>query len=58
MKASLPFSSTPEFAAFKATMGKVLRMSKAELDKAVKASKEASPRKNDPKSPGRKRVKG
>jgi hypothetical protein len=50
------FESTPEFIAFKDTMRKILAVPKAELDRRVAAAKAASPRKDNPKAPGRKRV--
>jgi hypothetical protein len=52
-----PFDATLEFARFKEAMRGVLPVSKKGLDELVKASKERSPGKGDPKAPGRKRVK-
>lgn len=57
MKTTQSFESTPEFAAFKDTMRKILAVPKAELDKRVAAAKAESDRKGDPKAPGRKKVK-
>ena len=54
MKQSSSFESSPEFAAFEGLMKKVIVVPKAELDKRVAASKEASPRKNNPSAAGRK----
>jgi hypothetical protein len=51
------FDSTPEFQHFKGVMRNLLAVPKAEVDELVKASKEASPRKNNPDAPGRKRTK-
>jgi hypothetical protein len=51
------FDSTPEFARYKATMRKLIAVPKSELDELVKNARESSPRKNNPNSPGRKRVK-
>jgi len=51
---SAPFESTPEFAHFKSVMSKLIRVPKDELDALVQASKDSSPRKSNPDSPGRK----
>ncbi len=51
-----PFESTPEFQHFRDVMRKVIAVPKAELDARVKASADASPRKSNPRSPGRKRT--
>lgn len=51
------FENTPEFAEFKRVMRRIVGVPKAELDQRVRESKETSPRKNNPKSPGRKRRK-
>ena len=56
MKSESSFESTPEFAAFKDAMRKILTVSKAELDRRVAASRQASPRKRNPKAAGRKKV--
>jgi len=55
-KSNSSFESTPDFAAFKATMRKILAVPKAELDRRVAESKASSPRKDNPKAPGRKRI--
>lgn len=47
------FEALPEFVEFKRVMRRILRLPKEELDRRVKASKDASPRKNNPKAPGR-----
>jgi hypothetical protein len=47
--------ATPEFARFKEVMRGVLSVSKKRLDELVKASRAASPRNGDGRSPGRKR---
>ena len=52
----IPLESTPEFAAFKDAMRRLLKVPKAELDKRVAESKEASPRKGNPSAAGRKRA--
>ena len=44
------FESTPEFTALKVTVGKLLKVSKAKLERRVAAAKEASPRKGQPES--------
>jgi hypothetical protein len=56
MKPDLTFESSPEFSTFKGIMKTVLAIPKAELDKRLAASKEASPRKGNPDAPGRKRA--
>jgi hypothetical protein len=48
------FESSPEFAIFKRGMRKLLKVSKAELDEAVRMAKIESPRRGDPMAPGRK----
>ena len=48
------FESTPEFTALKVTVGKLLKVSKAKLERRVAAAKEASPRKGNPKAARRK----
>lgn len=48
------FESTPEFGRLKEAMREMLAVPKAVLDKRVEESKAASPRKGDPKAPGRK----
>jgi hypothetical protein len=48
------FDAQPEFDEFKCLMRETLQIPKNELDRQVKASKEASLRKNNPKAPGRK----
>lgn len=55
MKQPSSFEASPEFVAFKGIMKKVLAVPKAEIDKRVASSKETSPRKGNPTSPGRKR---
>lgn len=57
MKSAPSFNSTPEFQHFKSVMRKLIAVPKAEVDELVLASKESSPRKNNPNAPGRKRVK-
>jgi len=57
MKSAPSFDSTPQFQHFKDVMRKLIAVPKAEVDELVKASREASPRKNNPAAPGRKRVK-
>ena len=47
------FKATPEFRKFKSGMRRLLKVSKAELDDMVKASKERSPRAGNPNAPGR-----
>ena len=49
--------STPEFQHFKGVMRHVVAVPKAEIDRRLKASSEASPRKDNPSSAGRKRTK-
>jgi len=49
------FKATPEYANFKRGMIELLKVSKPELDARVKAAKEASPRRDNPNSAGRKR---
>jgi len=51
------FEATREFAEFKRGMKKLLRVSKAELDEAVRMAKIESPRRDDPMAPGRKPAK-
>lgn len=51
------FDSTPEFQHFREVMKKLITVPKAELDQLVQAAKDASPRKNNPNAPGRKRMK-
>ena len=48
------FEALPEFSEFKRVMRGILQIPKAEIDRRVNASKETSPRKNNPKAPGRK----
>ena len=48
------FEATPEFGRFKEAMREILAVPKAVLDKRVEESKASSPRKGDPKAPGRK----
>jgi hypothetical protein len=48
------FEALPEFRRFKTMMWRILRVPKAELDKRVQASKEASSRRGNPGAPGRK----
>ena len=50
------FDSTPEFQHFRDIMRGVLAVPKARLDALVEQAKESSPRKDNPHSPGRKRV--
>ena len=57
MKSAPSFDSTPEFKHFKDVMRKLIAVPKAEVNELVLASKESSPRKNNPHAPGRKRVK-
>jgi hypothetical protein len=56
MKSAPSFDSTPAFQHFKDVMRKLIAVPKAEVDKMVLISKEASPRKNNPQAPGRKRA--
>ena len=51
------FGSTPEFQRFKNVMRKLVAVPKAELDALVRAAKETSPRRGNPRAPGRKRAK-
>jgi hypothetical protein len=51
------FESTPEFQHFREVMKKLIKVPKAELDQMVQESADASPRKNNPNAPGRKRAK-
>ena len=51
-----PFNETPEVARFKEVMRGVMSVSKKRLDELLKASRDESPRKDNPKAPGRKRV--
>jgi hypothetical protein len=57
MRPDTPFDSTPEFQHFREVMKRVIKVPKAEMERRLKASSEASPRKDNPDSAGRKRVK-
>jgi hypothetical protein len=57
MKSDSAFESTPEFQHFREVMKRIVSVPKAELDRRLEASKQASPRKDNPASPGRKRGK-
>jgi hypothetical protein len=48
------FRATPEFRRFKRGMKRLLRVSKAELDRRVNTAKEKSTRAGNPGAPGRK----
>jgi hypothetical protein len=48
------FKTTPEFRRFKGIMRKLLKVSKAELDRRVEVAKKLSPRAGNPNAPGRK----
>jgi hypothetical protein len=50
-----PFDSTPEFQHFTDVMRKLIQVPKAEVDAMVKEAHDSSPRKGNPKAPGRKR---
>jgi len=52
-----PFDSTLEFQHFKEVMRGVLAVPKVRLDELVRLAKENSPRNDNPKAPGQKRVK-
>ena len=52
-----PFESTPKFQHFREVMKRVIAVPKAEIDRRLKASSEASPWKDNPGSAGRKRTK-
>lgn len=54
---SATFDSTPEFHHFREVMKRVIAVPKAEIERRIKASKEHSPRKDNPSAPGRKRLK-
>jgi hypothetical protein len=54
---SASFESTPEFQHFRDVMRKLIKVPKAEVDQMVRDAAEASPRKNNPTAPGRKRAK-
>ena len=51
------FESTPEFQHFREVMKRVIAVPKAEIDRRLKASSEASPRKGNAIAPGRKKTK-
>lgn len=51
-----PFDSTPEFQRFKEVMRGVLAVPKATLDALVEQAKRDSPRVNNPRAPGKKRL--
>jgi hypothetical protein len=57
MKSAPSFDTTPQFEHFRNVMRKLIAVPKAEVDELVLASKESSPRKNNPHAPGRKRAK-
>jgi hypothetical protein len=50
------FEATPEFQPFNDAMRGILAVSKAEIDRRVKESKEESPWRTNPRAPGRKAV--
>jgi hypothetical protein len=52
-----PFESKPEFQHFREVMKRVIKVPKAEINRRLKASSDASSRKDNPSSPGRKRTK-
>ena len=56
MKSAPSFDSTPEFQHFTNIMRNLITVSKTELDELVRVSKDSSPRKNNPHSPGRKKT--
>jgi len=49
------FAATREFAHFKAVMRRLVAVPKVEVDAMVKATREKSPRVDNPAAPGRKR---